>query len=168
MEKLEKPNVLILCTGNTARSQMAEAFLKKYAGDCLEVFSAGFEPRDINPLTRTVMAEKGFDLSEHYSKGVQDFLGKKEFRYLIIVCEVADKLCPKNFPGVVYRVFWPFDDPAAVMKSDEEKLAKFRQVRDQIDRRIQEWLQELPRFDPYWQECQLKITTPPGEEKGSA
>ena len=99
MEKMEKPNVLILCTGNTARSQMAEAFLKKYAGDCLEIFSAGFEPRDINPLTWKVMAEKGFDLSGHYSKGVKDFLGKKEFRYLIIVCEVADKPVPRTSRG---------------------------------------------------------------------
>ena len=168
MEKLEKPNVLILCIGNTARSQMAEAFMKKYAGDSLEIYSAGFDAREINPLTRKVMTEKGFDLSGHYSKGVKDFLGKKEFRYLIIVCEVAEKACPKNFPGVTYRFFWPFDDPAAVTASETEKLAKFRQVRDQIDRRIQEWLQELPRFDPYWQECQLKITTPPGEEKGRA
>ncbi len=138
MEKMEKPNVLILCTGNTARSQMAEAFLKKYAGDSLEVFSAGFEPREINPLTRKVMAEKGFDFSGHYSKGVKDFLGKKEFRYLIIVCEVAEQTCPKNFPGVQFRVFWPFDDPAAATGSDAEKLAKFRQVRDQIDQRIQD------------------------------
>ncbi len=168
MEKMEKPNILILCTGNTARSQMAEAFLKKYAGDCLEVFSAGFEPRDINPLTWTVMAEKGFDLSGHYSKGVKDFLGKKEFRYLIIVCEVADKLCPKNFPGVNFRIFWPFDDPAAATGSDAEKLAKFRQVRDQIDQRIRTWLHELPRFDSYWQDHNLKIAIPPAQGEGSA
>ena len=138
-------------------------FLKKYAGDSLEIFSAGFEPREINPLTRKVMAEKGFDLSGHYSKGVKDFLGKKEFRYLIIVCEAAEKVCPKNFPGVFFRIFWPFDDPAAATGSDAEKLAKFRQVRDQIDQRIQTWLQELPRFDSYWQTSSLKITTPPSK-----
>ncbi|WP_052301976.1 arsenate reductase ArsC [Desulfobacca acetoxidans] len=157
---MAKPNVLILCTGNTARSQMAEAFLKKYAGESLEVFSAGYHPREINPLTLKVMAEKGLDLSGHQSKGVRDFLGKMEFRYLIIVCEVAEQTCPKNFPGVRFRVFWPFDDPAAATGSEEEKLAKFRQVRDQIDRRIQDWLHDLPRFDSHWQTCELKITTP--------
>jgi len=161
MEKTEKPSVLILCTGNMARSQMAEAFLKKYAGDSLEVFSAGFHPREINPLTRKVMAEKGFDLSGHHSKGVQDFLGKKEFRYLIIVCAVAEQTCPKTFPGVEFKIFWPFDDPAAATGSDEEKLAKFRQVRDQIDKRVQDWLQELPRFDSYWEKTDLKATLPP-------
>ena len=168
MEKMEKPNVLILCIGNTARSQMAEAFFKKYAGDSLEIFSAGFDVREINPLTRKVMAEKGFDLSGHYSKGITDFLGKKEFRYLIIVCEVAEKACPKNFPGVTYRIFWPFDDPAAATGSDEEKLAKFRQVRDQIDQRIRTWLHELPRFDSYWQDHTLEIAIPPAQGEGGA
>jgi arsenate reductase len=163
MEKMEKPNVLILCTGNTARSQMAEAFLKKYAGDSLEIFSAGYNPQEINPLTRKVMAERGFDLSGHHSKGVGEFLGKKEFRYLIIVCAVAEQTCPKNFPGVEFKVFWPFDDPAEATGSDEEKLAKFRQVRDQIDTRIKDWLQELPRFDSYWGKTDLKISLPPAE-----
>jgi arsenate reductase len=168
MEKMEKPNVLILCIGNTARSQMAEAFMKKYAGDSLEIYSAGFDVLEINPLTRKVMTEKSFDLSGHYSKGVKDFLGKKEFRYLIIVCEVAEKACPKNFPGVTYRFFWPFDDPAAATGSDGEKLAKFRQVRDKIDQRIRTWLHELPRFDSYWQDHTLKIAIPPAQGEGSA
>jgi arsenate reductase len=160
MAEQEKPNVLILCTGNTARSQMAEAFFKKYAGECLDVYSAGYEPHDINPFTRQVMAEKGFDLSGQYSKGVTEFLGKKDFRYLIIVCAAAEKICPKNFPGVLFRIFWPFDDPAAATGSDEERLAKFRQVRDRIEQRILDWLQELPRFDSHWEKCRLKITTP--------
>ena len=140
---MEKPRVLILCTGNTARSQMAEAFLKKYAGDRFEIFSAGYESKEINPLTRKVMEEKGFDLTGQYSKGVEEFLGKMIFRYLIIVCEQAEKTCPKTFPGVLFRLFWPFDDPAAVQGSEEERLAKFRSVRDQIDQRIQMWLKEL-------------------------
>lgn len=167
MEKMEKPNVLFLCTGNTARSQMAEAFLKKYAGESLEVFSSGFEPREINPLTRVVMGEKGFDLSGQYSKGVKEFLGRKDFRYLITVCEVAEERCPKSFPGVTYRIFWPSDDPAAATGSDEEKLAKFRQVRDQIEQRILTWLQELPRFDSYWANHPLIIDAPSASrEKG--
>jgi arsenate reductase len=140
---MEKAKVLILCTGNTARSQMAEAFLRKYAGERFEVFSAGYKPREINPLTVKVMKERGFDLSGQHAKGVDEFLGKDDFRYLIIVCEEAEKACPKCFPGVLFRLVWPFDDPAAAQGSEAEKLAKFRTVRDQIDQRIQIWLQEL-------------------------
>ncbi len=140
---MDKPNILFLCTGNTARSQMAEAFLKKYASDRFEVFSAGYEPKEINPLTRKVMSEKGFDLSGQHSKGVGEFLGKMDFRYLIVVCELAEKTCPKTFPGVLFRLFWPFDDPAATQGTEEERLVKFREVRDQIDQRIQLWLKEL-------------------------
>jgi len=144
MEDLKKPNVLFLCTGNTARSQMAEAFLKKYAGDRFAVYSAGYHPREINSFTRTVMAERGFDLSDHYSKGPKEFLGKITIRYLIIVCGKAEETCPRTFPGVLFRLFWPFDDPAVATGTEEEKLEKFRQVRDQIDQRIQAWLKEQP------------------------
>lgn len=140
----EKPNVLILCTGNTARSQMAEAFLKKYAGDRFAVYSAGYQPKEINPYTRKVMAEKGVDLGGHFPKGPGEFLGKMTIRYLIIVCGNAEKTCPRTFPGVLSRLFWPFDDPAAATGTEEEKLEKFRQVRDQIDQRIRAWLQEQP------------------------
>jgi arsenate reductase len=138
-----KPVVLFLCTGNTARSQMAEAFLKKYAGERFEVHSAGYEPRPINPYTIRVMEEAGFDLSGQYAKGVRDFLGKRDIRYLIIVCGQAEKTCPKVFPGVLTRLFWPFEDPAAHSGTEAEKLAKFREIRDQIDGRIQAWLEEL-------------------------
>jgi arsenate reductase len=141
---MEKPNVLFLCTGNTARSQMAEAFLKKYAGDRFEVFSAGYNPQEINPLTRKVMADKGFDLSGQYAKGVGDFLGKMSIRYLIIVCGKAETTCPKTFPGVLFRLFWPFNDPAAANGSEEEKLEAFRRARDQVDQKIQTWLKENP------------------------
>jgi arsenate reductase len=141
---MEKHNVLFLCTGNTARSQMAEAFLKRYAGDRFEVYSAGYDPQQINPLTRKVMAEKGLDLKGHYSKGPGEFLGKMSFRYLIIVCGNAEKACPKTFPGVLFRMFWPFDDPAAATGTEEEKLAAFRRARDQIDQKIQAWLKGNP------------------------
>jgi len=160
MTEAEKPAVLILCTGNTARSQMAEAFLKKYAGDSLDVFSAGYDPKEINPLTRQVMAERGFDLSGQYAKGVTEFLGKKPFRYLIIVCAAAEAACPKQFPGVLFRLFWPFDDPAAATGSDEEKLAKFREVRDKIEARLIAWLRELPSFDHYWDSHNLILNIP--------
>ena len=144
MEDLKKPNVLFLCTGNTARSQMAEAFLKKYAGDRFEVYSAGYDPQEINPLTFKVMAEKGLDLSGHYSKGSGEFLGKKSIRYLIIVCSNAETQCPRTFPGVLFRLFWPFDDPAAATGTEAEKMEAFRRARDQIDQKIQLWLKENP------------------------
>jgi arsenate reductase len=140
---MEKPVVLFLCTGNTARSQMAEAFLKKYAGDRFEVLSAGYEPKDINPYTTQVMAEVGLDISDQHSKSVIEFLGKIDVRYLIIVCEKAEQTCPKAFPGVLVRMFWPFDDPAAAGGSEEEKLTKFRAVRDQIEEQIQSWVSKF-------------------------
>ena len=141
---MEKPKVLFLCTGNSARSQMAEAFLKKYGAQNFEVYSAGFEPKGIHPYTLMVMAEKGFELAGHYSKGVQDFLGKMSFDFLITVCNRAEKDCPYAFPGVRQRLFWPFEDPAAYQGPENEKLEKFRQIRDQIESRIQLWLQEQP------------------------
>jgi arsenate reductase (thioredoxin) len=141
---MEKPKVLFLCTGNSARSQMAEAFLKKYGADKFEVFSAGFEPQGINPYTQMVMAEKGFELEGQYSKGVQEYLGKMTFDYLITVCNKAEKDCPIVFPGVQQRLFWPFEDPAAQQGSANEKLEKFRQIRDQIESRLKLWLQEQP------------------------
>jgi arsenate reductase len=139
----EKPRILILCVGNAARSQMAEAFLKKYAGDRFEIYSAGFEPQDIHPLTRQVMAEVGLDLKGQYAKGVKDFLGVMDFRYLIIVCQKTEERCPRIFPGVLQRLYWPFEDPVAYQGPEEEKLAKFRQVRDEIEARIRLWLKEL-------------------------
>jgi arsenate reductase len=139
----EKSKVLILCVGNSARSQMAEAFLKKYAGDRFEVYSAGYDPRDIHPLTRQVMAEAGLDLKDQYAKGLKDFLGVMEFRYLIVVCQKAEERCPRIFPGIFHRLYWPFDDPVAFQGTETEKLAKFREVRDQIEARIKLWLKEL-------------------------
>ena len=138
-----KARLLILCTGNAARSQMAEAFLKKYAGDRFEVYSAGLEPQEIHPYTRKVMEERGFDLQGQYSKGAGEFLGKKYFPYVIIVCQQANEKCPTMFPGFLHRMFWPFEDPAAFVGTEEEKLAKFREVRDQIEARLTQWLQEL-------------------------
>jgi len=140
----KKPQVLFLCTHNTARSQMAEAFLKKYAGDRFEVYSAGFEPTEINPLTSQVMAEMGLELAGQYSKGVKEYLGKINFAYVIIVCARAEKTCPTAFPSISQqRLFWPFKDPVAFEGTEEEKLAKFREIRNQINRRILQWLDEL-------------------------
>jgi arsenate reductase (thioredoxin) len=143
-EARKRPQVLFLCTHNTARSQMAEAWLKHHAGDRFEVYSAGYEPTDINPFTRRVMEEVGLDLSGQYSKGVKEYLGKINFAYVISVCARAEKICPITFPSISrQRLFWAFEDPAAFEGTEEEKLAKFREIRDQIDRRILQWLREL-------------------------
>ena len=139
---MSKIKVLFLCTGNSARSQMAEAFLRKYAGDRFEAYSAGMEPRGIHPYTNRVMEEIGISLTGQYSKDIREYMGKVHFGYLIILCDEAEKTCPKTFPGISQRLHWSFEDPAAIGGSDDEKLAKFREVRDQIDQRIKAWLSE--------------------------
>ncbi len=139
---MEKIKVLFLCTHNVARSQMAEAFLKKFAGDRFEVFSAGSEPREIDLYVKKVMAEVGIGLGEQRSKSVVEFLGKMTVGYLIIVCEKMEENCPITFPGFRHRLYWPFEDPVAFVGSDVEKLAKFREVRDKIAERIKLWLRE--------------------------
>lgn len=148
MSNLSVKNVLFLCTGNSARSQMAEAFLRHYAPEKYEVFSAGLEPKQINPFTIQVMQERGFDLSHHYSKGVKEFLGKKHFHFLVTVCDDAEKNCPTVWPGVNQRLHWSFEDPAAFEGNDSEKLEKFRAIRDQIEAKIVNWLKnENPETD---------------------
>jgi len=136
-----KAKVLFLCTGNSARSQMAEAFLRHYAGDRFEVYSAGMEPKGINPYTVRVMEERGLSLDGHRSKPLTEYMSKMDFDYLIIVCSDADERCP-FFPGMGQRMHWGFEDPAAFAGSEEEILAKFREVRDQIDELIKGWLAE--------------------------
>jgi len=137
---MRKPNVLIVCTGNSARSQMAEGFMSKTLGDKFDITSAGLDPRPIHPLTIQVMQEVGIDISQHRSKALKGFLGQ-HFTYLITVCSDAEARCP-IFPGVIYRLFWPFEDPAAFVGTDEQKLAKFRQIRDLIDEKIRSWMAE--------------------------
>jgi arsenate reductase len=139
----KKIRVIFLCTGNSARSQMAEAFLRRYGGERFEVYSAGLEPKEINPFTIRVMEELGYSMIGHRSKGVDEFLGKMLFHYLITVCDSAEKNCPTMWPGVNTRLHWSFEDPAAFEGSEEEKLAKFRQIRDQIDRKLSGWVPEL-------------------------
>lgn len=134
---VRKSNVLFLCTGNSARSQMAEAFLRHYAGDLFTAFSAGLEPKGMNPFTVRVMEEKGISLEGQHSKSLRQYLGNQLFAYLVTVCADAEDRCPTVWPGVQHRLHWYFDDPAAAQGSDEEKLAKFREVRDQIDQAIQ-------------------------------
>ncbi len=135
------PRVLFLCTGNTARSQMAEAFLRVLAGDRYEAYSAGLEASGLHPMAVDVMAERGIDISEQRSKRLDEFLGKVHFGYLITVCDRAERECP-IFPGMGTRLHWSFPDPAEAEGSEEERLEVFREVRDGIEAQIRIWLVE--------------------------
>ena len=139
---MNKQRILFLCTGNSARSQMAEAFVRKYAGDRFEAHSAGLEPKGLNPLTVKVMDEVGIDISGQTSKGIDTYLGKVLFQYMVTVCDDADKNCPTVWPGVNKRMHWSSQDPAALEGSEEEKLAKFREVGDVNEAKIKTWLAE--------------------------
>ena len=138
---MKETNAIFLCTGNSVRSQMAEAFLRKYARDHFEVYSAGFEPKSIHPLTYKVMEEIVYDLSNHTSKELKQYLGKIHFGVVITVCAKAEEKCT-TILGVGTWLFWSFEDPAAFEGTDEEKLNKFREIRDQIHAKIKEWLIE--------------------------
>jgi arsenate reductase len=128
---IDKPTVLILCTGNSCRSHLAEGVLRAAAGDFLNVASAGSKPAGyVHPLAIRAMAEIGLDISAHRSKHMNEFLSAK-VETVITVCGNADQACPV-FPGQVNRHHWPFDDPAHATGTDEEKLAVFRRVRDEI------------------------------------
>ena len=138
---MQKPRVLFLCTGNSARSQMAEAFLRKYAGDKYEVHSAGVEAKGfIIPDVITVMKELEIDMDGQWSKSVKEYLGKLHFSYVITVCNDAEKNCPAIFLNMGTHEHWAFDDPAAFEGTDDERLSRTREIRNQIAQRIQEWL----------------------------
>jgi arsenate reductase len=138
---MSKPNILVLCTGNSCRSQMAEGFLRQYAGDRYDVYSAGTEPAGaVHPLAIQVMHEAGIDISGQHPKRVREYLGRIFVNYLIIVCDSANRTCPRIFPGMGQRLFWPFDDPAAATGTPEEVLDEFRRVRDEIQAKIQEFV----------------------------
>jgi len=108
---MSQTRVLFLCIGISARSQVTEAFLRKYTGDRFEAHSAGLEPKGMNPLTIKVMEEVGVDMSGHTSKGFETYLGKMLFQYLVTVSDDAEKNCPTTWPGVSDRVHWNFEDP---------------------------------------------------------
>jgi arsenate reductase len=137
---MNKTRVLFLCTSNSARSQMAEAFLRSYAGDRYQAYSAGLEPKEIHPLTKKVMAEVGIDISQQRSKALKDYMGRVHFGYLITVCAEAEKKCPSTFPGMGQRLHWDIEDPAKFIGSEEEKLNKFREIRDIAKKKVQDWV----------------------------
>ncbi len=129
-----KTRVLILCTGNSCRSQMAEGILRYYGGDEYEVESAGSEPSQVNPIAIEVMKEVGIDISHHRSKHVKEFLGR-HFHYIITVCDKASESCP-IFPGPSQRLHWSFPDPPHNREVTEEVRDEFRKVRDMIRKKF--------------------------------
>ncbi|HST51012.1 MAG TPA: arsenate reductase ArsC [Pyrinomonadaceae bacterium] len=137
----DKKRVLILCTGNSARSQMAEGLLRELGGGRFEVFSAGTRPSGLRAEAVEAMREVGVDISRQRSKPVDEFAGR-EFDYVITVCDNAREECPV-FPGGTRRIHWRFDDPAAVGGDFQERLTAFRRVRDEIEARLGEWTKEI-------------------------
>lgn len=134
----DKKRVLILCTGNSARSQMAEGLLRHIAGDRFEVESAGVEPSHVRPQAIEAMREVGIDISGHRSKSADEFIGQ-EFDYVITVCDNANERCPV-FPRKAERIHWSFDDPAKAEGDKKTVLAVFRRVRDEIEARLREFI----------------------------
>lgn len=129
-----RERVLILCTGNSARSQMAEGLLRDMAGDNFEVLSAGVAPSHVRPEAIEAMREVGLDISGHRSKSVDEFSGQ-QFDYVITVCDNANQQCPM-FPGKAERIHWSIEDPAAVEGDENARLAAFRIARDDLRERL--------------------------------
>ena len=140
-DRKNRRKVLVLCTHNSARSQMAEGFIRALAGDRFEVESAGTEATRVHPLAVRAMNEVGIDLRSHTSKTFDRFLGEK-WDYVITVCDSANERCPL-FPGAVVRLHWSFDDPSAIQGTEEARLAAFRRVRDAIRTQLEQWPREV-------------------------
>lgn len=140
----QRYKVLFICVHNSARSQMAEAWLNHLHGDLFEAHSAGFEPRSLNPLAVEVMKEVGIDISQQKSKSVFDLVkAGMIFSYVITVCdEASEEMCP-IFPGITTRLHWSFRDPSALTGTIEERLEKVRNIRDEIKLSIEKWYDQL-------------------------
>ena len=141
---MAKQNILFICVHNSARSQMAEAWLNRIGGDAFAAESAGLEPGTINPLVVEVMKEVGIDLSEKKTQAVFDvWKSGKLFQYVVTVCsEGESKGCP-IFPGVTTRLHWPFPDPSQVTGAPEQRLQQVRKIRDNIRTKIEKWCEEI-------------------------
>ena len=137
-QQIAKPRVLFLCTGNSARSQMAEGWLRHLGASRYDAVSAGTKPAGLNPLAVEAMREAEIDIASHKSKSVDIFKGQ-EFAAVITVCDAAAESCPV-FPGSGRRLHWSLPDPAAATGSHEEKLQAFREVRDELQQRIRKFL----------------------------
>jgi len=136
-----KKRILVLCTGNSARSQMGEGLFRHEGGEGWEIFSAGTKPSVVRPEAIAVMREIGIDISDHRSKSVDEFTGKP-FDYVVTVCDNARDNCPV-FSGAKQRIHWSLEDPAAVEGSAEIRLASFRRIRDQIHDRVKTFFKQL-------------------------
>jgi len=136
-----KKRILVLCTGNSARSQMGEGLFRHEGGEGWEIFSAGTKPSVVRPEAIAVMREIGIDISDHRSKSVDEFTGKP-FDYVVTVCDNARDNCPV-FSGAKQRIHWSLEDPAAVEGSAEIRLASFRRIRDQIHDRVKTFFKHL-------------------------
>lgn len=141
---MRKYRVLFICVHNSARSQMAEAWLNHLYGNLFEAHSAGFEPRTINPLAIEVLREVGIDISQQKTKSVFDLVKAGAlFSYVITVCdEASGEACP-IFPGITTRLHWSIPDPSAVTGTEEEKLDQVRRIRDIIKSSIEQWIDRL-------------------------
>ena len=141
---MEKGKVLFVCIHNSARSQMAEAFLNQMCGEQFEALSAGIEPGKLNPVVVEAMQEIGIDISRNQTKSVSDVLKSgKTFAYVVTVCdETSAERCPV-FPGPTRRLHWGFSDPSALQGTREEKLARTREIRDMIKAKVEQWCAEV-------------------------
>jgi len=139
---MTKPRVLILCTGNAARSQMAEGLLRALSHGGLDVVSAGIQPTRVHPLAIRAMQERGIEIGHNRSKSVSEFAGES-FDYVITVCDAAAEACP-TFPGPAQRIHWSVPDPAAATGSEDERLVIFRRVRDALEAHLRGWMVTLP------------------------
>jgi len=141
---MEKLKVLFICVHNSARSQMAEAFLNKYGADSFIAESAGLEPGKLNPIVVDAMKEVGIDISSNETKGVFDFFKQgRMYNYVVTVCDESNaERCP-IFPGVIQTLHWSFRDPSALQGTYAEKLAGTRIIMDEIKARVQEWIKEM-------------------------
>jgi len=135
---MARHRILILCTGNSARSQMAEGWLRLLAPERFEVFSAGSEPSTVNPLAIAAMSQRGVDISGQRSKHLDEFV-ESEFDYVVTVCDRAAEACP-TFLGPARRLHWSFVDPAAASGTEAEMAEAFATVRDEIEARLRAWL----------------------------
>jgi arsenate reductase len=138
---LIKTKVIFLCTHNSARSQIAEALLTRYAGDYFEVYSGGYKPQPIHPFAIKVMQEIRYDLSKQQPKDLWELAKDQHFGIIITLCQKSEEDCP-IIPGASTRLYWNIEDPVAFKGSEEEKLTKFRQARDQIKQKITDFLNE--------------------------
>lgn len=136
-----RPAILVLCTGNSARSQMGEGLFRHYLGDRFDIHSAGTKPSFVRPEAIAVMAELGIDISNQWSKSVNEFL-EREFACIVTVCDNAKESCP-HFPGQAQRIHWSFEDPAVVEGDEVVRLDAFRRIRDQIQARIVDFARGL-------------------------